>query len=208
MSLWLIACRFLMAGPPAFLSTHRQRLFVVWSSWTPWDDWIAKEPHSQLAQILKAKNHHDTSIWRAKHNIPKSAFWTGILKVRPLLISATAYQIVDGDSSLWSTPWVQGWETIYDSIIIQQQPFKYLAQIKDLWLSGQKLWNVSLINSLFFPALANSILQTPIIEATGQDILVWKLTPAGLFSPKSAYKHCFNVVTQHTTACVVCKSLT
>jgi hypothetical protein len=49
-----------------------------------------------------------------------------------------------------------------------------------------------LINSLFSPALANSILQTPIIEATGQDILVWKLTPAGLFSPKSAYKHCFN----------------
>jgi hypothetical protein len=153
---------------------------------------LAKEPHSQLAQILKAKYHHDTSIWRAKHNIPKSAFWTAILKVRPLLISATAYQIVDGDSSLWSTPWVQGWETIYDSIIIQQQPFNYPAQIKDLWLSGQKLWNVSLINSLFSPALANSILQTPIIEATGQDILVWKLTPAGLFSPKSAYKHCFN----------------
>jgi hypothetical protein len=37
---------------------------------------LAKEPDSQLAQVLKAKYHHDTSIWRAKSNVPKSAFWT------------------------------------------------------------------------------------------------------------------------------------
>uniref|UniRef100_A0ACD6AKH6 Uncharacterized protein n=1 Tax=Avena sativa TaxID=4498 RepID=A0ACD6AKH6_AVESA len=100
---------------------------------------LAKDPHSQLAQILKAKYHHDTSIWRAKYNIPKSSFWTSVLKVQPLLISATAYQIVDGDNSLWSIPWIQDWETIYDNLIIQQQTFNYPAQIKDLWISGQKV---------------------------------------------------------------------
>ncbi|XP_071685316.1 uncharacterized protein [Lolium perenne] len=42
---------------------------------------LANEPHSQLAQILKAKYHPDTSIWRAKPNKPKSAFWSAILKV-------------------------------------------------------------------------------------------------------------------------------
>ncbi|XP_047079572.1 uncharacterized protein LOC124690199 [Lolium rigidum] len=42
---------------------------------------LANEPHSQLAQILKAKYHPDTSIWRAKPNKPKSAFWYAILKV-------------------------------------------------------------------------------------------------------------------------------
>ena len=35
---------------------------------------LSKEPHSQIAQILKAKYHHDTTIWRAKTNMPKSAF--------------------------------------------------------------------------------------------------------------------------------------
>jgi hypothetical protein len=65
---------------------------------------LAKEPHSQLALILKAKYHHDTSIWRAKPDKPKSAFWTAILKVKPLLISAAFYQIFDGNSSIWSTP--------------------------------------------------------------------------------------------------------
>lgn len=49
-----------------------------------------------------------------------------------------------------------------------------------------------MINSLFSSATARSILRTPIISADGQDILVWKLTPSGQFSPKSAYKHCFN----------------
>jgi hypothetical protein len=153
---------------------------------------LAKEPQSQLAQILKAKYHHDTSIWRAKSNGSKSAFWTAVLKVRPLLVSAITYQIVDGNSSVWSTPWFKGWEGIYDNLIIQQQPFSYPAQVKDLWITGQKCWNVNLINSLFSPVVSMSILQTPIIETAGQDILVWKLTPTGQFSPKSAYKHCFN----------------
>lgn len=153
---------------------------------------LAKEPQSQLAQILKAKYHHDTSIWRAKSNIPKSAFWAAILKVKPLLTSASTYQIVDGINSVWSTPWFEGWETIYDNLIIQQQPYVYPAQIKDLWIPGQKLWNTDLINSLFSSATARSILRTPIISADGQDILVWKLTPSGQFSLKSAYKHCFN----------------
>lgn len=65
---------------------------------------LAKEPHSQLALILKEKYHHDTSIWRAKPDKPKSAFWIAILKVKPLLTSAAFYQIFDGNRSIWNTP--------------------------------------------------------------------------------------------------------
>jgi hypothetical protein len=57
---------------------------------------------------------------------------------------------------------------------------------------GQKIWNENLITSLFSPEIANVILQTPIIDAEGQDTLVWKLTPAGHHSSKSAYKHCYD----------------
>jgi hypothetical protein len=45
---------------------------------------------------------------------------------------------------------------------------------------------------LFTPDTANAILQTSIVNTTRQDVLVWKLTPAGKFNSKSAYKHCFN----------------
>jgi hypothetical protein len=153
---------------------------------------LAKEPQSQIAQILKAKYHHDTSIWRAKPDKPKSAFWAAILKVKPLLVSASICQIVDGSSSIWSSPWFLGWEDIYDHLVIQDQPFSYPATVKDLWIPGQKQWNASLINSLFTSQTANAILQTPIINASGQDTLVWTLTPAGNWSSKSAYRHCFN----------------
>ena len=138
------------------------------------------------------KYHSETSIWRAKQNIPKSAFWSAILKVRPLLISSSFYQIVDGSSSIWSSPWFSQWQTIYDNLILQQTPYVYPAFVKDLWIPNQKTWNVKLVNSLFTPQTANAILQTPIVNAPGQDILVWKLTPTGDFSSKSAYKHCFN----------------
>jgi hypothetical protein len=153
---------------------------------------LAKEPHSQLAQILKAKYHHDTSIWRAKSNKPKSAFWAAILKVKPLLISASICQIVDGSSSVWSSPWFTCWENIYDHLIIQQHPFNYPAVVKDLWMPNRKAWNIDLISSLFNSETANAIIRTPIINSAGQDTLVWKLTPAGNHSLKSAYKHCFN----------------
>ena len=153
---------------------------------------LAKDPHSHMALILKAKYHSETSIWRAKQNIPKSAFWSAILKVRPLLISSSFYQIVDGSNSIWSSPWFSQWQTIYDNLILQQTPYVYPAFVKDLWIPNQKTWNVKLVNSLFTPQTANAILQTPIVNAPGQDILVWKLTPTGDFSSKSAYKHCFN----------------
>jgi hypothetical protein len=81
--------------------------------------------------------------------------------------------------------------TIKDHIIIQERPFIYPATIKDLWLPNQKTWNANLINTLFTTEIANDILQTPIVNAVGQDTLIWKLTPAGKFSSKSAYKHCF-----------------
>jgi hypothetical protein len=153
---------------------------------------LAKDPETQLALILKSKYHPDTSIWRAKSNVPKSAFWSAILKVKHLLMSASFYQLLEGNISVWSSPWFSGWETIYDNLIIHPQPFAYPAVVKDLWMPNQKTWNVPLINALFTPQTANSIIQTPIIDASGPDLLCWKLTPTGEFSCKSAYRHCFS----------------
>ena len=106
--------------------------------------------------------------------------------------SAAFYQIFDGSISIWSSPWFSEWENIYDNLNIQPPPFVYPAVVKDLWIPNQKVWNADLIRSLFTPHTANAILQTPIIKSNGKDTLVWKLTPAGECTSKSAYKHCFN----------------
>lgn len=67
--------------------------------------------------------------------------------------------------------------------------------VKDLRVPNQKSWNVQLVKSLFTPHTAEAILQTPIVNASGQDVLVWKLTPTGEYTSKRAYKHCFNNLT-------------
>ena len=112
--------------------------------------------------------------------------------MRPLLVSASVHQVVDGSISIWSPRWFPMWQNIYDNLIIQPPPFIYPATVKDLWVPNQKIWNVDLINSLFTPQTAATIIRTPIINAEGKDTLVWKLTPSGDCSSKSAYKHCFN----------------
>jgi hypothetical protein len=58
-----------------------------------------------------------------------------------------------------------------------------------------KAWNVDLVLSLFTPHAASAIFQIPIVNLDGQDTLVWKLTPSGECTSKSAYKHCFNNLT-------------
>ena len=132
----------------------------------------------------------DSSIWRASANIPKSAFWSSILKVMPLLKSHAFIQISQGNSSIWSTPWCAAWEGIYDHLIIQHSNYIYPAKISDIWLPGQKTWNVRLINDLFEQPTASTILATHIVYDDCRDSLCWDLTPSGKCSSKSTYKQC------------------
>lgn len=155
---------------------------------------IAEDPNNHLSKILKSKYYPDTSFWKANHNVPKSAFWTGILKVRPMLIRNSSYQLTEGNISLWSNPWYNSWDNIYDHLIIQPREYEYPALVKDLWLPNQNKWNNNLIDSLFHPDTATVMKQVPIIQDNGKDLLCWKLTPSGKFTAKSAYKLCLQVL--------------
>lgn len=151
---------------------------------------IAEAPTSFLHLVLKAKYFWDSSFWSARSNIPKSAFWTSILKLLPKLKDHSFYHITQGNISLWSTPWCSAWTNVYDHLIVQQPHFVYPALVKDLWIPGQKTWNVSLITSLFQEPTATAIITTQIIHDDGPDILCWDLSPNGKCTSKSTYKLC------------------
>lgn len=157
---------------------------------------IAENPDSFLFKVLKSKYHPDTSIWRANSNIPKSAFWSSILKVRHILCSNSFIQILDGNSSIWSTPWFSHWQSIYDHLIIQPRHYNYPSQVKDLWIPDQKAWNANLIYGLFDQQIADSIMQVPIIMHEGPNILCWKPHSSGKCTSKSAYKVCMQDMQQ------------
>lgn len=155
---------------------------------------IAQDTGSHLYKILKSKYFHDTSIWRAKPNVPKSAFWTAIIKILPLMTKHSFYQLTTGNVSIWSTPWCPDWADIYDHLIIQQNGFRYPSNVQDLWLPHQKRWNIDLIQALFDEHMATTISNTPIISSDEPDILCWDLAPSGICSSKSAYFVCLQAL--------------
>ena len=154
---------------------------------------IAQNPTGQLHMILQAK-FPGSSIWRPKSNTPKSAFWASILKVLPILKTHTYYQLTQGNISIWSTPWYPSWSSIYNDLIVQQSGFIYPTLVKDLWLPNQKKWNENIINSLFTPTTARTMIQTQIIDSDENDLLCWKLTQDGKCNAKSAYHACLQVL--------------
>ena len=132
----------------------------------------------------------DSSIWRPKPYVPKSAFWASILKVLHILKAHSFYQLTQGNISIWSTPWCSSWGTIYDDLIIQPTGFIYPTLVNDLWLPNQRKWNDNLIDAIFRPSMAQVIKNTPIINSQDPDFLCWILTQTGRCHAKSAYYAC------------------
>jgi hypothetical protein len=151
---------------------------------------IAEQPCDFLHVVLKSKYFPNSSIWRPNSNAPKSAFWASIIKVLPILKTHCFYQITQGNVSIWSSPWCTGWTHIYDSVITQPDNYIYPAQVKDLWLTNQQVWNNSLIDTLFQQPIADNIKSISIINSQEEDVLCWKLTPSGKCNAKSAYWAC------------------
>uniref|UniRef100_A0ACD5XI67 Uncharacterized protein n=1 Tax=Avena sativa TaxID=4498 RepID=A0ACD5XI67_AVESA len=155
---------------------------------------IAEKPNSFLHDILKAKYFPSSSIWRPKPNTPKSAFWSSVLKVLPILLQNSWIQLCNGSSSIWSSPWFNGWENIYDNLILQNRDFNYPATINQLWIPGRKEWNYSLVDSLFLQPAAQAIKNTTIVPTEEDDILCWNLTPSGKCNSKSTYRACLQML--------------
>jgi hypothetical protein len=120
-----------------------------------------------------------------------------VLKVLPILQRNSFYQLAEGSTSIWSSPWCSAWQHVYDDLIIQQPGFQYPASPRDLWIPGEKAWDSNLVRSLFAQRTADSILATPILPVDEKDILCWKLTPNGKCSTKAAYKICLQVLQEN-----------
>jgi uncharacterized membrane protein YbaN (DUF454 family) len=113
---------------------------IVMAAWR-----LADQPDNFLHLVLKSKYFPDSSIWRQNSNVPKSAFWTSILRILPILKAHSFYQITMGQISVWSTPWCDKWAHIYDSLIIQPTNYTYLAKLE---IYGSLDINVEMCNLL------------------------------------------------------------
>jgi hypothetical protein len=58
-----------------------------------------------------------------------------------------------------------------------------------------KTWNVSVVQQVFDPVIARSILNTPLVDQVDEDRLIWKAEKNVYNSVKSAYRLCVDVLT-------------
>lgn len=148
---------------------------------------IIKNPSSLVAKILKAKYFHNTSIWKPRSSVPRSAFWASVLKIVPLMHDSCQLQIANGDTCIWTNPWCKNWRNIHDHLNPNlEQPCPKV--ISDLWQPNSKLWDVDKISTFFDESFKNEILNIPIINADFNDTICWTHTPSADCTTKSAYK--------------------
>jgi hypothetical protein len=182
---WDEICKPIKEGGLGVRNLYYMNLALIASSvWR-----VIKEPNSLLAAVLKSKYFTHTSIWRTDTNLPKSAFWSSVLKVLPLMQNSIHLQLAKGNSSIWSSPWCPDWKNIYDHLLTQPGSI-CPAIVKDLWHHDTKQWDEQKIASHFDDDFKNKVLQIPIIKANFDDEVCWIHTPNGQCTTKSVYK-CF-----------------
>ena len=148
---------------------------------------VIKSPNSLVTKVLKAKYFHNSSIWKVNGNVPKSAFWSSILKVLPFISKASHTQIANGNTCIWTSPWCNDWDNIYDHLK-PNLGIPCPKVVSDLWKPNCKSWDEDKINNFFDDNFKRNILQTPIINANMDDTLCWIHTPNAECTTKSAYK--------------------
>jgi hypothetical protein len=74
------------------------------------------------------------------------------------------------------------------------QALASITKVQDLMLNSAKAWDwdYEKIHNMFDNTIENRIMQTPLLASVREDALVWKMEYDGVYSVRSAYKHCLN----------------
>ncbi|XP_062186293.1 uncharacterized protein LOC133889797 [Phragmites australis] len=146
-----------------------------------------QDPH--LSSVIKAKYFPFNSFWTAPSHGAKSVFWSSIMQVKNELTSNCFYQILQGNSNIWSQPWCPIWNNMHAYLTLSTQGEQIPNIVSDLWLPNSKRWDEEKITHFFGQQAAQSILQVPVSQHEGEDILCWKPVASGICTAKEAYRH-------------------
>jgi hypothetical protein len=136
---------------------------------------------SLAATIMKAKYFPNCSIMEANVGSRPSLVWRSILASKDLIEDGAIWRIGDGRSvKIWGDKWLPRTKSsmVYSPRISNLQNMK----VDELIDREEKQWRSSLINTLFIPKEAQTILSIPLSPFFPQDRLIWKGTKNDVFT--------------------------
>lgn len=121
-------------------------------------------------------------------HLPKSAFWSSILAIKPSFTDNCSYQICAGNTNILSHPWCPIWEHMHDLIIYPNEVQPLPNIVSDLWIPGTLQWDAHKIEQVFGQQAALTILQIMVTHSDQDDILCWNPASSGKCTTKKPYK--------------------
>jgi hypothetical protein len=126
------------------------------------------------------------------HNL--SYVWRSILQARFIVRGGARWCIGSGAAiPILREPWLSDGGCIEGNHNVSRLITD--PSVQSLINTTTKTWNLSVVQQGFTPEIARLILNTPLVDQVVDDRLIWKAEKNGLYSVKSAYKLCVDVLT-------------
>ncbi|PNY06371.1 ribonuclease H, partial [Trifolium pratense] len=148
---------------------------------------------SLLTRVLKAKYFPRSGFLEANIGHNPSYTWRSIQSTIHLLSLGYRWKIGDGSNiNVWTDPWIHSRTNMRPSTT----PHGNYANLRvsHLFDSVHNTWNCALLNTVFNTQDVADICKIPLHSRPAQDSIIWKASPNGNYSVKTAYRLCLNLV--------------
>ena len=144
------------------------------------------EKDSLVYKVFQAKFFPGGSIFDAVIPSRCSHAWRSILQARDVILKGVVWRVGDGRSiNIWEQKWVPN---LITSKVVSPRSNSHVIWVSELFLPNSKLWDVELLNAIFYLWEAEEISRIHVSPHCQIDAYVWLFTSNGDYSVKSAYK--------------------
>ncbi|PNX90900.1 ribonuclease H, partial [Trifolium pratense] len=149
---------------------------------------------SLLTRVLKAKYFPIIGFLVANIGHNPSYTWRSIQSTIPLLSLGYRWKIGDiSNINVWTNPWIRSRTNMHPTTAPPQELYADL-RVSHLFDSVRNTWNCALLNTIFNTQDVADICKIPLHTRALQDSIIWKVSPNGNYSVKTAYRLCLNLV--------------
>ncbi|MCI01564.1 ribonuclease H protein [Trifolium medium] len=129
---------------------------------------LITNPHSLLAQTLKAKYYPKMDIINSSIGYNPSYTWRSVYHAMWVIRKGVCWRVGNGHTiRVWEDRWLPFQNT--SQLLTPKPEATNIHMVRDLMLEGTKQWNQPLIENLFYSFEANQIQKLPIPSMEEED---------------------------------------